>query len=60
MLGSGPGRKYLSLSLKGKGKSGGDNRGRRDQGYPPRPVEGSVADLDRLLERCDFGENKVS
>lgn len=32
----------------------------RDLGYPPRPVLGSVADLDKLLERCDFGTNKVS
>ncbi|EGO05214.1 hypothetical protein SERLA73DRAFT_164766 [Serpula lacrymans var. lacrymans S7.3] len=26
--------------------------------YPPRPVPGSVADLDVIMEHCDFSENK--
>ena len=29
-------------------------------GFPPRPVPGSVIDLDRVLERCDFQTSKVS
>ena len=27
--------------------------------YPPRPVPGSVADLDVVMEHCDFSQNKV-
>lgn len=27
--------------------------------YPPRPVPGSVADLDIVMEHCDFSEKKV-
>lgn len=27
--------------------------------YPPRPVPGSVADLDIVMDNCDFSENKV-
>lgn len=27
-------------------------------GFPPRPVPGSIADLDLLLERCDFSTNQ--
>ncbi|KAF7321514.1 hypothetical protein MKEN_00672300 [Mycena kentingensis (nom. inval.)] len=26
--------------------------------YPPRPILGSTADLDIIVERCDFGEGK--
>lgn len=29
-------------------------------GFPPRPVPGSVIDLDKVLERCDFQTGKVS
>ena len=28
-------------------------------GHPPRPIPGSAADLDRILEQCDFGTGKV-
>jgi WD repeat and SOF domain-containing protein 1 len=27
--------------------------------YPPRPVPGSVADLDHVMKHCDFGTGKV-
>ena len=27
--------------------------------YPPRPVLGSVADLDHVMKHCDFGTGKV-
>jgi len=27
--------------------------------YPPRPVPGSVADLDVVMKHCDFSEGKV-
>ena len=27
--------------------------------YPPRPVPGSAADLDIVMDNCDFSENKV-
>ncbi|KAI0080292.1 hypothetical protein K474DRAFT_1704843 [Panus rudis PR-1116 ss-1] len=29
-----------------------------DVGYPPRPVPGSVADMDVILEHCDFSTGK--
>lgn len=31
-----------------------------DPAYPPRPVPGSIIDLDLILDKCDFGSNKVS
>lgn len=27
--------------------------------YPRRPVAGSIADLDIIMEHCDFSEHKV-
>jgi len=30
-----------------------------NSGYPPRPVPGSVADLDIVMEHCDFSTGKV-
>lgn len=30
-----------------------------DVAYPPRPLAGSVADLDVIMEHCDFSEHKV-
>lgn len=27
--------------------------------YPPRPVPGSVADLDIIMNNCDFSEGQV-
>ena len=30
-----------------------------DVAYPPRPVPGSVADLDVVMQHCDFSLNKV-
>lgn len=27
--------------------------------YPPRPVPGSVADMDVIMKHCDFSGNKV-
>ncbi|KAI0652142.1 hypothetical protein C8Q79DRAFT_897307 [Trametes meyenii] len=29
-----------------------------ESGHPPRPIPGSVADLDRILEHCDFETGK--
>ncbi len=28
--------------------------------YPPRPLSGSVADMDVVMEHCDFSQNKVT
>ena len=28
-------------------------------GHPPRPIPGSVADLDKVFEHCDFSAGKV-
>lgn len=30
-----------------------------DVAFPPRPVPGSIADLDVIMEHCDFSEKKV-
>lgn len=27
--------------------------------YPPRPIPGSIADLDIVMEHCEFSKNKV-
>ncbi|KDR74917.1 hypothetical protein GALMADRAFT_70282 [Galerina marginata CBS 339.88] len=29
-----------------------------DVAYPPRPIPGSVADLDHVMKHCDFGQGK--
>lgn len=47
-VGSGPQRTYLDI------RSAGLN-----VAYPPRPVPGSVADLDIIMDHCDFSHNKV-
>jgi len=31
-----------------------------DVAYPPRPVPGSVADMDEIMRHCDFSKNKVT
>ena len=30
-----------------------------DIAYPPRPIPGSIVDLDVILEQCNFSEGKV-
>lgn len=45
--GVGPKRTYLSLESKPPNVA-----------YPPRPVPGSVADMDIIMEHCDFGQRK--
>ncbi|KAF8078730.1 glycosyltransferase family 32 protein [Lyophyllum atratum] len=45
--GIGPKRTYLDIKPKS-----------RDTAYPPRPVPGSVADLDVIMDHCDFSEKK--
>lgn len=32
----------------------------RDVSYPPRPIPGSVADLDTVMYHCDFSTGKAS
>lgn len=44
-----PGRKYFEVQ----------HRGLDDTSYPPRPLEGSAADLDIIMEHCDFSKDKV-
>lgn len=48
-IGSGPRRTYIDIRSAGLGVA-----------YPPRPVAGSVADLDIIMDHCDFSLNKVS
>ncbi|KAG6903772.1 hypothetical protein DXG01_015041, partial [Tephrocybe rancida] len=45
--GVGPDRTYLEV----KHKPG-------NTAYPPRPIPGSVADLDIIMDNCDFSEKK--
>ncbi|KAF7320089.1 Pyruvate kinase [Mycena kentingensis (nom. inval.)] len=35
-----------------------DNNQLKNVAYPPRPVPGSLADLDIIMEHCDFSEKK--
>lgn len=50
LAGNGPERHYLSVW---------DMR-ESQPGFPARPMPGSIMDLDLVLEKCDFGTNKVS
>ncbi|KAJ7874834.1 hypothetical protein B0H14DRAFT_3437619 [Mycena olivaceomarginata] len=45
--GVGPNRLYIDIQSKPPSVA-----------YPPRPVSGSIADLDVIIEHCDFGEGK--
>lgn len=47
-VGTGPKRVYLDMQS-----------APRNVAYPPRPVPGSVADLDVIMEHCDFSQQKV-
>jgi DDB1- and CUL4-associated factor 13 len=49
ITGSGPKRVYLDIQSHPPNVA-----------YPPRPVPGSVADLDHVMSHCDFGQGKVS
>lgn len=46
--GHGPKRVYLDIQAKPPNVA-----------YPPRPVPGSVADLDIVMDHCDFSQQKV-
>jgi hypothetical protein len=46
--GAGPTRVYLDIQVQPP-----------DVAYPPRPVAGSIADLDIVMDNCDFGRSKV-
>ncbi|EPQ60603.1 hypothetical protein GLOTRDRAFT_68379 [Gloeophyllum trabeum ATCC 11539] len=45
--GIGPNRNYVDVQARFP-----------DVGYPPRPIPGSIADLDVIMAHCDFSENK--
>lgn len=47
-IGLGPKRVYLDLHSQPPNVA-----------YPPRPVPGSVADMDVIMDNCDFSTNKV-
>ena len=47
-LGMGPTRNYPDI-----------RREPPDVAYPPRPIPGSVADLDVIMDHCDFQTDKV-
>ena len=49
ITGSGPKRVYLDIQSHPPNVAN-----------PPRPVPGSVADLDHIMSHCDFGQGKVS
>lgn len=46
--GSGPERIYLDIQSQ-----------RPNVAYPPRPIPGSIADLDIVMEHCDFSKKKA-
>lgn len=46
--GAGPKRVYLDIQSQPP-----------DVAYPPRPVPGSIADMDEIMRHCDFAQNKV-
>jgi len=46
-IGTGPARSYLDLEAQPPHVA-----------YPPRPVAGSIADLDIVMDHCDFGRSK--
>ncbi|KAF8635734.1 hypothetical protein AX15_000350 [Amanita polypyramis BW_CC] len=46
--GTGPKRVYLDIQSQPPNVA-----------YPPRPVPGSVADMDIIMKHCDFSQNKV-
>lgn len=46
--GTGAKRTYLNITTQS-----------RNVAYPPRPVPGSVADLDVIMDHCDFSNKKV-
>jgi WD repeat and SOF domain-containing protein 1 len=46
--GAGPKRVYLDIQSQPPNVA-----------YPPRPVPGSVADLDHVMKHCDFSKGKV-
>ena len=46
--GVGPKRVYLNIQSQPP-----------DIAYPPRPVPGSIADMDIIMKHCDFSQNKV-
>ncbi|WVQ85933.1 hypothetical protein IAT38_008101 [Cryptococcus sp. DSM 104549] len=48
LVGTGPDRHFLSVW---------DSR-ESQPGFPARPMPGSILDLDKVLEKCDFGTNK--
>lgn len=54
LSGSGPVRTYANLSIPE------DPREDMAWGFPKRPLPGSAADLDMLLQECDFGKGMVS
>jgi WD repeat and SOF domain-containing protein 1 len=47
-VGTGPNRVYLDIQSPPPNVA-----------FPPRPVPGSVADLDVIMEHCDFSQQKV-
>lgn len=63
LIGTGPERYYLPIENRA---SPPWHRQNHQQGvddgaaYAPRPLPGSIADLDKILEKCDFSTNKVS
>ena len=46
--GYGPNRVYIDIQANPS-----------DIAYPPRPIPGSIADLDVIMDHCDFGTGKV-
>lgn len=67
LIGTGPERYYLPIENKASPPWQRPNHQQQQQhgvedyaAYAPRPLPGSIVDLDKILEKCDFSTNKVS
>lgn len=67
LIGTGPERYYLPIENKASPPWQRQNLQQQQQhgvedyaAYAPRPLPGSIVDLDKILEKCDFSTNKVS
>jgi WD repeat and SOF domain-containing protein 1 len=73
LIGTGPERYYLPIEQKAsppwERQSHPSSQKHQQQvqhgievgaAYAPRPIPGSILDLDRVLDKCDFSTNKVS
>ncbi len=62
LLGAGPRRDYLPMRTSSAPWEADDGHADKDGlrlGFAPRPVPGSVMDLDKVYEKCSFVKDQV-